>query len=330
MAYSSILRRFWWVLVLGAAVSVVAGLAAYRSQAEDPTYTATSQLLVTSAEVPYFRTSVERSSEAPASPSEGGDAVRELIQTVPPDVLTLVRAANLYPLLITSDPVTRLRVERFGDLPGEVSATAIFAVDTPSRFEPSEVPVIELAATAGTPKGAIALAAATSEAFVAWLGQEQDSAGLKKSERITVQELSTPTSAVKSGGPELSLPILVMALVLLGFVALAAMLDRVVPSHRLRRRARPAAGGPGTLEVHPGARDAILDPFEEVAEDENGAGHPARTRRRSFGRQRSEKTASDEQSAAHVDEGAEDQVALRQASGASGGAKAPAKPGRIA
>lgn len=330
MSYSSVLRRFWWVLLIGVVVTAVAGFVVLRTSSEDPTYSATSQLLVTSAEGPYFRISVERASEVPEA--GGGDETRELVQTVPPDILTLVRAANLYPLLITSDPVRELREDRFGQLPGELTARAVFAVETPSRFQPSDVPVIELTATSSTPREAIELATATSKSFISWLGQEQDSAGLGKSERINVRELTTPTDAIESGGSNLSLPILVMALVLMGFAALAVLLDRIVPSDRLRLRPRPAVAAAGTLEVHPGTsasegNGAVGKPDEQLAT----ARRPSRPRRGS-GRRRSkppaERTAAEP---ADAEQDASEHADLQRAASAkrtSGGAGA--KPGRIA
>ena len=43
----------------------------------------------------------------------------------PPDTQVLVNAANLYPLLIQSDVIAKLRRDTYGPTPGTVTATAL-------------------------------------------------------------------------------------------------------------------------------------------------------------------------------------------------------------
>jgi hypothetical protein len=67
--YVGALRRFWWVLALGLGIAALAAiLSIYRvdvlsasvEKRDQVTYTAAARLLVTSAEAPYFRTTVPR------------------------------------------------------------------------------------------------------------------------------------------------------------------------------------------------------------------------------------------------------------------------------
>jgi hypothetical protein len=237
-SYGPALRRFWWVLALGGVVAVAAALLmVYSVQSvappkltarEKPAYTAEVRLFVTSGEAPYLRTSVPRFRDVPIG-TEGEAASSPLQVQDAPDVKTLVDAANVYPLLIVSDDVARLREERFGDLPGEVSAQAIFASATANRYQPSQIPVIELFATADSADDAIALASATSQAFRQWMSREQQRAGISPKQRILIQELEAPTEAFTTGGSGVSLPVLAMLAILTAFGAGAIMLDRMYP-----------------------------------------------------------------------------------------------------
>lgn len=235
--YGPALRRFWWIVVLGVIVggfvavlmvySVEASLPPKLTKREQPLYTAQARLFVTSGEAPYLRTSVPRVREVPIGTNNAEATFTRISE--PPDVSTLVEAANLYPLLIESDEVSRLRTEQSGDIPGEVGAKAIFATATANRYQPSGIPVIELFATAGSPSDATALAVATSKAFRTWIVREQDRAGIDAKDRILIQELEAPSGAAATGGGGLGLPVLALLAIVTAFGALAIMLDRTFP-----------------------------------------------------------------------------------------------------
>jgi hypothetical protein len=234
--YGPALRRFWWIVLLGGLVAVlVATLMMYSVEAslppkftarEQPLYTAQARLFVTSGEAPYLRTTVPRVREVPIG--GGAEAAFTRVNEAP-DVSTLVDAANLYPLLIESDEVSRLRTEQSGDIPGDVTAKAIFATATANRFQPSGIPVIELFATTDSPDDAAALATATSKAFRTWIVREQNRAGIDPKERILIQELEAPSEAIATGGGGIGLPVLALLAIITAFGAGAIMLDRTFP-----------------------------------------------------------------------------------------------------
>ena len=294
MSTNSVLRRFWWVLVIGVVVAVATGYVAYHAGKGSQQYTANAQLLVTSPDGPFFRISVSKATQVPTggggagaattssrgtptstTPATTDAATREVIQNVPPDTATLVTAANLYPLLITSDPVTRVRNSMFGDLPGTVTSSTVFSVQTPGRFIPSSIPVVQVQAQAASGPKAIALADATAKAFIVWLKQQQNQERLSPSERILVQELSTPTTAETAGGTGLSLPVLVVVAVLFGFGVLAVILDRIVPPPTPKPMSEPDGedgGGPDAVE-----EEVVPEPEAPVA---TPRGRPRSNRRR--------------------------------------------------
>jgi len=232
------LLRFWWVVTLGIffgvsiAVWIVYEIPGFTPR-EDTVYTAATQLFVTSAEGQYVRVSVPRTVDsgstrgARGSAGQGGGS--RLVINEPPNVEPLLAAANVYPLLIASDDVARLREKLFGPLPGTVTATAFTAVSTATRFLPAQLPVIDIFATSSRPREATTLAQATAETFKRWIKREQDRAGVAPRERIRVELLRAPRGALPSGGPSYGIPILAALAVASAFVILAFVLDQLLP-----------------------------------------------------------------------------------------------------
>jgi hypothetical protein len=234
-SYGPALRRFWWVLVIGAIVAAafatllsysVSGFPPKFTPREASDYTSEARLFVTSGDAPYLRTSVTVKSTVPIG-TTGQEATTEEVQQ--PDVKTLVDAANVYPLLIESDDVAQLRTEMFGSLEGEVSAQTIYAAATAARYLPSDIPVLEVFATAGTPKAARTLAGATTEAFQKWIVREQQRAQIPESQRIQVKDLEAPADPIAVGGQSMGLPLLAFLAIFTVFAAGANILHRLYP-----------------------------------------------------------------------------------------------------
>lgn len=248
-AYIAALRRFWWICALGVVAAGLAGfLMVYSIQFSPfklthrakPSYTASALLLVNSSANPYLRTAVTTVAPATTTPSKAkGASSASLFNpsaqssrplTVhAPDTHTLVAAANLFPMLIQSDQISSRRARMFGKLDGTVTAKAIYSFVTPSRFKPSSFPVIQVQATAAGPKAAKKLAQETTAAFSNWLVANQNASNVPRSERILVQELQAPAHATESGATKKSLPLAIGAFVLIAFLGLAILLDRLKP-----------------------------------------------------------------------------------------------------
>jgi hypothetical protein len=253
-AYLGALKRFWWLCGIGLVVALVAAFLMVYSVSLStfklhhrarPTYTASALLLVNSGANPYLRTAVTltppsanavsaaKSARATTTSATLGAVAPTQAARPPvvhaPDTHTLVQAANLFPLLIQSDQITRQRVKMFGKLAGVVTAKAVYSFVTPSRFKPSSFPVIQVQAAAGGPKAAKRLAQETTLAFTSWLVSSQNSSRVPASERIVVQELQAPRGAIATGGTKKSLPLAVGVIVLALFLGAAIVLDRVRP-----------------------------------------------------------------------------------------------------
>jgi zinc ribbon protein len=251
--YANALRRFWWVLVIGAVAALFAGLSARYSvslfppgleEKDQVTYTSETQLLVSSAENPYIRSqkTFNPTSDNEGSGATGGEEpsadgaspLDEIPITSAPDLNTLVRTANLYPFVIESDDVAAYRREKYGDLPGSISALGVTSVVTANRIELSEIPVIRLVAVADSPDDAVGLANKTATAFIGWLGEQQKAAKILPEDRIVVEQLTVPHGAIPSGGSSKTLPILVFLVVFAAFCVLAVLLDYLIPARPRR------------------------------------------------------------------------------------------------
>jgi capsular polysaccharide biosynthesis protein len=252
-SYAGALKRFWWVLVIGLLFAMFAALSARFTvsffppsleEKEEISYTAEARLLVNSASNPHFRSKETTFVEAAPLPgSEDQDQPRMVPFSQAPDVNIIIRNANTYPFIIESDRVAEYRREKFGQLPGTVSAIGATSVVTANRVELSEIPVIRLVAVAGSPDDAIALADKTGKAFIGWLREEQDADDIRPDDRMVVEQLTIPQGAVASEGPSTTLPILVFVVVFAAFCVLAILLDRLVP-----RRPRPQRSDVEPLE----------------------------------------------------------------------------------
>jgi hypothetical protein len=244
--YLNALRRFWWVVALGAAVATVAAVAARYSIGVFPpsltdrtaiSYTASSRLLVSSANNPEIRSQT-------SFPVRGRSVSGERASSSQPpivqfnDINTVVRNANLYPLLIESDEVADFRRERYGELPGSVTALGEYATAVGNQVELSEIPVIRLTAVSDSDDGATELADKTAKAFIGWLLSEQDRTGVLRQDRMVVEQLNVPTAAAASQGSSNAMPILVFLTVFGAFCVLAVLLDRLVEPRPERARER--------------------------------------------------------------------------------------------
>jgi hypothetical protein len=255
--YVRSLLRFWWVVVIGLVVAqLFALLVVFKAdfstippkltERSKPTYTSTGRLLVNSPQVPYVRISVTHAVDA----ATGGSLLSTAGQTAPregtvlisevPETQTLVRAANYYPLIIEGDEVKELRdgilaEKGLESVSGQVRAQATHSFVSRNRVEPSTVPVIDLAATSGTPKNAVRLVEATIQAFQTWIRSEQEKAKVKKIDRILIQPLTTPRGAAPLGGTSKIFPLLVFLAVAMAFGGLAIVLDRVFPARAVAR-----------------------------------------------------------------------------------------------
>jgi hypothetical protein len=244
-SYSGPVKRFWWVIVLGvlggAALGILSGyqvdfatMPPKLTAREQPTYSAGTQLEVTSGIQPYYRTAIDvpvptattrpadGEPDTPATPATAEEA---------PQVNTLIAAANYYPYVIQGDEVKALRERLYGPAPpdSEVTATAIGATITPSRHEPGDLPFIQLIATANSPQGAINLAQQTADAFMRYVKVQQDQRKIRPGQRLVVKQLRKPVKTFAVGGTSLSLPLLIFFALTVVAVLIAFLLDRMFP-----------------------------------------------------------------------------------------------------
>ena len=254
------LTRFWWVMILVLGIGGVVAIASVDrislsappklTPRGHPSYSASAELLVDSPSSPFLRTAVSSVSKGQTrTETIAGKTVSKssptVVSSAPPHTETLVNAANLFPLLIESDGVAKVRAHLFGPLPGSVTAQAVFASqNTFGQFRPSPVPVVTVSATSTSGPLAIKLANGTVTAFRHWLTARQSASAVGRPDRIVIQELSSAGAAYKHGGTSLGLPGILFVVVLVAFGGLAILLDRLFPAVREveARVVRPHSG----------------------------------------------------------------------------------------
>ena len=237
------LVRFWWLPVLGLAAGIFVAAALVARQ-PGPIYTASDTVLVTSPASPYLRTAQLQTTATPAKATAAkhkkSTSPSTSTTSAPPDTQVLVNAANLYPMLIQSDEIRKLRVKLYGATPGRLSASAIASsTNSYGVYHPSPLPVIMVKTTSKRPGAAAKLATDTVNAFGVWLLHRQQASDIPKSQRITIEQLRVRVQS--SGGSTLALPLFAAVLVLLGFCGLAVLVDRARPRREEALEGAPVA-----------------------------------------------------------------------------------------
>jgi hypothetical protein len=237
-SYGHAFRNYWWLVVVGLVVGVLAAVLVV-SQQSTKKYTAETKLFVNSPNDPYLRTQeTQLTPQAPklhavrTSSSSGSTTKLQQVAQPPavsfaaPDTQTLVKAANLYPLLIESDQIKHLREQITGDTPGTVTATALnSSTNTYGVYHESPLPIVDVKAKSKHSGDATKLADGTVQAFAGWIVAKQKAAKVPPAQRITVLQLQEP-KITSSGGPSAGLPLFIGLAVLLGFCGLAIVADR--------------------------------------------------------------------------------------------------------
>jgi hypothetical protein len=245
--------RFWWLVLAGiAAALMVPVLLLYQVKSlsppklvhrANPSYVAATQLLVDSPTGPYLRADARQVSPTPTTRSSSNKApstnptpttTSSEPSLAASDTKSLVSAANLFPLFVESDAVVAIRTRLIGNVPGRVTARALFSLENPNKFRPSPIPVMQILATAPRPKAAVLLADGTAKAFKIWLTTSQQRAHVPSNQRIVLRELNAARGAAMTGGSSYGLPLIAAFAVLAMFVGAAIAADRAWP-RRLSR-----------------------------------------------------------------------------------------------
>jgi hypothetical protein len=247
--------RFWWVALLGI---VLAGLAftfaTYRVTTGFPpklesrshsTYSASTQLLITSKGEPYLSSTnvnakiikLPDSTTASTTGTATGTQQNSTYDSgsgADGDLQRLVEIANSLPPRVTSDTVIRLRNRLYGRIAGTVTAVNPYAFSGAGGFREGPLPFIKITGTADTPQDATDITNQTAQAFKAWFEGRQKVDKIKNP--VIVEQVNSAGTAFANGGSKPLLGVAAALLVLLGGAGLVLALDRLIP----RRRPSPA------------------------------------------------------------------------------------------
>jgi hypothetical protein len=216
--YLRVLWRFRVVVISGITLAVALALLAhvrvsssgvvYR-QAE--VYQASTTLLVTGEDDPWFRSRLKEPSLDP----ETGEVIKG---SSDPEWLTVV--GFVYSQFAVSDEVRRI-MERDGPVPGSVVA---------SPLDPdSSLPVLSITALAASPETAVQLARRGTKAFEQFLEQKQDERRIPRAERVDLETITQANGAVLVEGRKLTKPIVIFLTVMMATLGLVFVLENLRP-----------------------------------------------------------------------------------------------------
>jgi hypothetical protein len=265
------LVRFWWVTILGiglaglvfvfATYKVTLGVPPKLEARSQPTYAASTQLLITSKRDPYLSAANvnNRVIKFPSADSSTSGTTTTGGTTAPTqtygydnsgadgDLQRLVEIANSLPPRVTSDPVIRLRNDKFRRIDGSVSAVNPYAFSGAGGFRSGPLPYIKINGTAKSRQDAIDITNTTALAFKQWFEDRQVKSGTKVGDRVLVEQVNSAETATPQGGSKPLLGVAAAALVLLGAAGFALALERLIP--RRSRRTQRAVAAPEPQEL---------------------------------------------------------------------------------
>jgi hypothetical protein len=243
------LVRFWWIAIVGIVLAVlVFVLATYKVSAGLPpsfearaqsTYTASTQVLITSKREPYLSatnvnakiiplpndtsaTGTTGTAGTPTSTYDSGSGADG-------DLQRLVEIANDLPPRVTSDPVIKLRNRLYRRIQGSVTAVNPYAFSGAGGFRSGPLPYIKITGTANSKQDALDITNSTALAFKRWFEGRQAAARIKSADRVLVEQVNSADTAFPQGGSKPLLGVAAALLVLLGVAGLVLALDRLIP-----------------------------------------------------------------------------------------------------
>ena len=252
------LVRFWWVAIVGIILAVAAfTFATYHVSAGFPpkfesraqsTYSASTQVLITSKREPYLSaTNVNAkivhlpSSDTSGAGTTGTNGTAAQTSTYDSgsgadgDLARLVEIANDLPPRVTSDPVIALRNRLYRRINGSVTAVNPYAFSGAGGFRSGPLPYIKITGTANSSQDALDITNSTALAFKRWFEARQAAAKIKSADRVVVEQVNSAEKAFPQGGSKPLLGVAAAFLVLLGIAGLVLALDRLIP-HKIKPR----------------------------------------------------------------------------------------------
>jgi hypothetical protein len=253
------LVRFWWVALLGivlaglaftfATYKVKLGLPPKLTARTQPTYNASTQMLVTSKRDPNLSSknvnaqTIKLNQTTPgingAAPTSTETSTYDSGSGADGDLQRLDEIANNLPPRVVSDPVINLRNQKFGRINGTVNAVNPYAFSGAGGFRSGPLPYIQINGTASSPDDAIAITNQTAKAFLLWFEAKQVANKIPTPSRVVVEQVNSADHATASGGSKPLLGIAAALFVLAGAGGFSLALDRLIPRRR-RKAARVA------------------------------------------------------------------------------------------
>jgi hypothetical protein len=259
------LVRFWWVAIVGIALAglvfvfatykIAVGLPPTLTARAHSTYTASTQLLITSKRDPYLSAANVNNKVIKYPTVDPTTTTTTTGTTVPTqtygydnsgadgDLQRLVEIANSLPPRVTSDPVIRLRNKDYRRIDGSVTAVNPYAFSGAGGFRSGPLPYIKITGTANSQQDAIDITNSTALAFKKWFEDRQVKSGTKVGDRVLVEQVNSAEHAFAQGGSKPLLGIAAALLVLVGACGFALALERLIPRrspHAQRAVATPA------------------------------------------------------------------------------------------
>jgi hypothetical protein len=233
--YLRVLWRFRVLVALGVVIAIALALLAtvrvgatspYLSYRQGQTFSSEARVFVTQQGFPWGYAAPP--TVVAGTPADPAAAAKLLGSKQFADPTRFPSLAVLYAYLAMSDPVKRIML-RHGPVLGSVIASPV--VSTQSGYG-TTLPLVAISGTGSTPRDAVLLTIRATNAFKAFLQEQQARNGIPAQNRVllTVITKADPPFLVK--GRSKTLPVVVFVTALLGVVGLVFMLENMRPRIR--------------------------------------------------------------------------------------------------
>ena len=225
--FSAVVWRFKWLVLGGVLLATGLALYAYHSRSTSQTWQSHAQLIITQESFPYGR----------AVQQYTGGSVKTGVPPSPVGNQTYMSSLSpIYAALANGNSIQQ-SIRRQAPVPGAVSASAVIDPATST-----DLPFVQLTATAPSRSAASRLAVAATSVLTQYVEQQQNSAGIAASDRVLLAPVQNGESARLISQQKITTPLLVFVAIVCATLGLAFVLENARPRTAVALGKVPAIG----------------------------------------------------------------------------------------
>jgi hypothetical protein len=247
--FGAVVWRFKWLVLGGILLGGALALLAYRGQTKSETWQSRAELIITQASFPYGRASQQLGGSTKTGAPQAPVGSQSYMSNLAPVYAAIANGSEL-----------QTRIHDVARVPGVVSATEVI-----DQATSTDLPFVQLTATARSGADAVALATAASSVLTSYVRDRQDAAGIARGDRVVLSPIQSGRSPQLTSGHKLTTPLSIFVGVLAAAIALSFILENTRPrtaaalGRAPRSVAETAESQAAAVNEDPGRSDTALN-----------------------------------------------------------------------